>query len=94
MEDKVSSEVKHRRFDELVEVLAKDIAEKAEAYVGKIVSVLVEGASKKNGNMLTGYSDTQKLVNFKGNPEHVGKIVPVLIKEAHTYSLIGEEVDG
>jgi len=94
MEDHVSAEVKHRRLEELNEALAKDIAEKAEAYVGKTVPVLVEGASKKNETMLTGYTDTQKLVNFKGNPAHIGKIVPVRIREAHTYSLIGEEADG
>lgn len=94
MEDHVSAEIKHRRLEELNEALAKDIAEKAEAYVGKTVPVLVEGASKKNETMLTGYTDTQKLVNFKGNPAHIGKIVPVRIREAHTYSLIGEEADG
>ena len=94
MEDKVSMETKHVRFNKLVDTLAIYIKEKADAYIGKVVPVLVEGCSKKNENRLTGYTDTLKLVNFKGNSEHVGKIVNVKITDAHTYSLIGEEVDG
>lgn len=94
MVDEVSMETKHQRFDRLVDTLAVSIKQKADAYIGRIVSVLVEGCSKKNETMLTGYTDTLKLVNFKGNPDHVGKIVNVKILEAHTYSLIGEEVNG
>lgn len=94
MEDKVSMETKHVRFNKLVDTLAVDIKEKADAYIGKVVPVLVEGYSKKTDAMLTGYTDTLKLVNFKGNKEHVGKIVNVKITDAHTYSLIGEEIDG
>ena len=94
MEDKISMETKHIRFNKLVDTLAIDIKEKADAYIGKVVPVLVEGCSKKTDTMLTGYTDTLKLVNFKGKKEHVGKIVNVKITDAHTYSLIGEEIDG
>lgn len=93
MEDKISSETKHERFNKLVDTLSISIKAKSDAYVGKIVPVLVEGCSKKNDQMLTGYTDTLKLVNFKGNPSNVGKIINVKILESHTYSLIGEEVD-
>ena len=93
MKDEVSMETKHERFNRLVDTLAISIKEKADAYVGKIVPVLVEGCSKKNETKLTGYTDTFKLVNFTGKEESVGKIVNVKIIEAHTYSLIGEEVD-
>jgi tRNA-2-methylthio-N6-dimethylallyladenosine synthase len=94
MEDKVSMETKHARFNRLIEALTPDFEAKAKEYIGKVVPVLVEGASKKDLDMLTGYSDTNKLINFKGNPAHVGKIVNVKITESHTFSLIGEEVDG
>ena len=94
MKDEISMETKHERFNRLVETLAVSIKEKSEAYIGKVVPVLVEGASKKTDTRLTGYTDTLKLVNFIGNPDHIGKIVNVKIKESHTYSLIGEEVDG
>ena len=36
---------------------------------------------------------SQKLVDFKGNPEHIGKIVNVLITKAKTFTIDGEEVE-
>ena len=93
MEDKVSMETKHERFSRLIATLEPDFEAKAQAYVGKIVPVLVEGSSKKDETILSGYTDTNKLVNFKGNVKNIGKIVNVKILESHTYSLIGEEVD-
>ncbi|MDD6250936.1 MAG: tRNA (N6-isopentenyl adenosine(37)-C2)-methylthiotransferase MiaB [Bacillales bacterium] len=93
MEDKVSMETKHERFSRLITTLEPDFEAKAQAYVGKIVPVLVEGSSKKDETILSGYTDTNKLVNFKGNVKNIGKIVNVKILESHTYSLIGEEVD-
>ena len=53
----------------------------------------MEGSSKKDETILSGYTDTNKLVNFKGNVKNIGKIVYVKILESHTYSLIGEEVN-
>ena len=93
MEDKVSMETKHERFSRLIATLEPDFEAKAEAYVGKIVPVLGEGSSKNDDTILSGYTDTNKLVNFKGNVSSIGKIVNVKILESHTYSLIGEEVN-
>ena len=93
MEDKIPHEVKQARFKELVKVLAVYEREKSEAYVGKVIPVLVEGTSKKDKSILSGYSDTNKLVNFKGDYTHVGRIVNVKITEATTYYLKGEEVN-
>ena len=93
MEDVIPHEVKQARFKKLVETLAIYEREKAEAYVGKIVPVLVEGTSKKDKNILSGYTDTNKLVNFVGDYHHVGKIVNVKISAATTYYLKGEEIN-
>ena len=59
-------------------------------YLNKIEKVLVDGPSKRNPNILSGYTETGKLVHFEGNANLVGKIVNVKIKESHLYSLIGE----
>lgn len=40
-------------------------------YEGKIVTVLCEGSSKKDENVLAGYTDKNKLVNFKGPRESI-----------------------
>ena len=58
-------------------------------YEGKIVTVLCEGSSKKDENVLAGYTDKNKLVNFKGPRESIGKLVDVKIDEAKQYSLNG-----
>ena len=61
--------------------------------LNKTEKVLVDGPSKRNPNILSGYTETGKLVHFEGNANLVGKIVNVKIKESHLYSLIGELVN-
>ncbi len=94
MEDNVSKETKVRRFQELVKHLEKHIEEYSESMVGKTFPVLVDGVSKTDENMLSGYTEENKLVHFKGDISLVGTIVSVKINESHTYSLIGEIVNG
>ncbi len=60
------------------------------AYEGKIVHVLVEGESKRNPDVLAGYTEKNKLVNFRGPKSVIGKIIPVRITKAKTWSLDGE----
>jgi len=93
MEDSIDMETKHRRLEELITHINKDALARNESYVGKVVKVLVEGSSKRNDNILSGYSESQKLVNFKGNPNSIGKIVNVLITKAKTFTIEGEEVE-
>ena len=94
MKDDVGDELKHSRFDRLIKVIEKSVESHAEAMVGKTYEVLVDGPSKKDGNLLSGYTESSKLVHFKGPRELKGHIVPVRIVESHTFSLIGElEVD-
>ena len=62
------------------------------AYVGKVLKVLVEGYSKRNKNILSGYSEENKLVNFKGKEDMIGQIVDVKITTSKTWTLEGEAV--
>ena len=93
MEDPITSEEKHDRFNRLKALLEESVERKANEYVGKVELVLVEGSSKKDKNRLSGYTEHNKLVHFEGDESLVGKIVPVRILESHTYSLIGELVN-
>ena len=93
MEDTIDMETKHRRLEELISHINKDALKRNEGYVGKVVKVLVEGVSKRNDNILSGYSESQKLVNFKGDPSSIGKIVNVKITKAKTFTIEGEQVD-
>ena len=91
-EDQIPEEVKHQRFDRLVDAVNADSAEKNAAYKGCIERVLVEGVSKKNENTLTGRTEGFKLVDFEGGRELIGQMVNVEITEGKTFSLTGKIV--
>lgn len=94
IKDNVPMSEKSKRFKELVSELEKTIKVSSDNMVGKTFKVLVEGTSEKNPEMLSGYTEGNKLVHFKGDISLVGKIVDVKINESHLYSLIGEMVNG
>ena len=94
MEDNVTVEEKKKRFNALVEVVGSSAKKRNDAYVGKVLKVLVEGYSKKNKNILSGYSEENKLVNFKGTEDMIGKIVEVRIEVSKTWTLEGEAING
>ena len=79
---------------ELVKHLEVHIEEHSKGLVGQTFDVLVDGVSKNDKHMYSGYTEENKLVHFKGDESLVGKIVKVKILESHTYSLIGEIVNG
>ena len=54
--------------------------------------MLVEGYSKTNSNYLTGRTDTNKVVIFKGNENIIGKVVNIKIVSEHKWYLKGEIV--
>ena len=56
------------------------------------MTVLVDGPSKKDENVYSGYTDTQKLVNCKGENLQAGDFVEVKILDAKTFSLDGVAV--
>ena len=77
-----------------IEFLEKHIEDHSNTLVGQTFDVLVDGVSKNDKDMYSGYTEENKLVHFKGCEQLVGRIVKVKITESHTYSLIGELVNG
>lgn len=90
MEDKISMEVKEKRLQELNNLVNKYSLESNQKLVGKIVDVLVNGISEKDNSKVYGYTETMKLVNIVGGNDLIGKIVPVKITDAKSFSLDGE----
>lgn len=90
MEDKISMKVKEKRLQELNNLVNKYSLESNQKLVGKIVDVLVNGISEKDNSKVYGYTETMKLVNIVGGKELIGKIVPVKITDAKSFSLDGE----
>lgn len=62
------------------------------ARVGKIEKVMVDGLSKTNSNISAGYTEQQKLVNFKNINGKVGDIIEVEITAAKKNSLDGKQI--
>lgn len=90
MEDNVSLEVKQQRLATLMEKTNHYAKLKNDAFLGKTVSVLVDGPSKKNKDVYSGYTAENKLVNFTGTGVSSGDIVMVKIIDVKTWSLDGE----
>ncbi|MDW0111708.1 MULTISPECIES: tRNA (N6-isopentenyl adenosine(37)-C2)-methylthiotransferase MiaB [Sporosarcina] len=90
MVDNIPMEVKKERLQRLNKLVNEMSAEAMKSYAGKVVKVLVEGESKKNPDVLAGYTEKNKLVNFKAPRDVIGQIVNVKITEAKTWSLDGE----
>ena len=90
MEEQIPEEVKHTRFDKLKNLAEEIFAEKNKAYVGTTQKILVEGKSKNNDNMLTGRTDSYKVVNFEGTDDLIGKIINVKIVSEHMWYLKGK----
>ncbi|HEX6593566.1 MAG TPA: tRNA (N6-isopentenyl adenosine(37)-C2)-methylthiotransferase MiaB [Bacillota bacterium] len=92
--DDIPMEVKKERLWRLNDLVNKQSAEAMKKYQGKIVKVLVEGESKNNPDVLAGYTEKSKLVNFKGPKSAIGEIVDVKITETKTWSLDGIMVEN
>ena len=90
--DNVTPKEKNQRFQELVNTLAEVIEPINKTLVGKTFPVLVESISEKNKEMLSGYTEHNKLVHFKGDPKLIGQIINIRITESHLYFLNGEIV--
>jgi len=92
-DDSISAEEKKDRFDRLIVATKKYANKNNDKYEGQVVEVLVDGVSKTDETMLSGYDRHNKLVNFKGDASMIGDIVYVQIIEAKTWFLLGEQVD-
>ncbi len=90
MENQVPEELKHKRFDKLKALVESQIEQNNQKYIGTIQKVLVEGTSKNNENMLTGRTDSNKVVIFKGNTNLIGTIQNIKITSEHMWYLKGE----
>lgn len=94
-DDQIPENIKHERFDRLVEEVNRCSAKKNSEYLGKIVTVMVDGPSKNDAGAWSGRTDTFKLVNFTSEePLTEGQMVSVRITETKTFSLDGKKVDA
>ncbi len=89
MNDDIPLEEKEKRLYKLNDLVNKYAKEANETYKDKVVKVLLENESDKEG-MLAGYTETMKLVNVKADKSNLGQIVDVKITNVKTWSMDGE----
>lgn len=90
--DDVSMEVKKQRLHVLQERLVLNGRRISEAMIGTTQPILVTGRSVKLASQMTGRTENNRIVNFDGAMDLVGKMVNVRIYEALRSSLRGELV--
>lgn len=90
MQNQIPEEQKHKRFDKLKVLVESQIEENNQKYVGTIQKILVEGKSKNNKDLLTGRTDSNKVVIFEGNEDLIGQMIELKIVSEHLWYLKGE----
>ncbi len=91
-EDSIPMETKKARLAALNEKIKHYAYQNNTRYVNQVVDVLVDGLSKKDKDIYSGYTPQNKLVNFKGQAVETGQIVSVRITQAKSWFLLGEVV--
>ncbi|HRT28106.1 MAG TPA: TRAM domain-containing protein, partial [Syntrophales bacterium] len=90
--DKVAEEVKNVRLTRLQSLQDTHTLEINKALEGRTEEVLVEGISKNANQDVSGRTRTNKIVNFRGSVELIGKTVNVTIVKTYRHSLRGEMI--
>ncbi|MBI2996772.1 MAG: tRNA (N6-isopentenyl adenosine(37)-C2)-methylthiotransferase MiaB [Candidatus Melainabacteria bacterium] len=88
--DQISEEEKNERLKYLNQVINDVLEKKNKKYLNTVQEILVEGKSEKNKNRLTGRTRRNKIVNFDGDTNLVGKLITVKITKANPWALLGE----
>ena len=92
MENQIPEDIKHERFQRLLDTLYPIFYDKNLKYKDEVVEVLVEEISKTDDRILTGRTRTNKLVHFEGDSDLIGNFVNVKITEPKTFTLEGHIV--
>ncbi|MBX3654731.1 MAG: tRNA (N6-isopentenyl adenosine(37)-C2)-methylthiotransferase MiaB [Ramlibacter sp.] len=92
LQDDTPHAVKLARLQQLQAVIEANIRRFSDERVGTIQRILVEGPSRKDASELSGRTDCNRMVNFKGPKRLVGQMIEVRITEAYAHSLRGEVV--
>ena len=90
--DDVPEEVKLRRLDEMIRLQTELSAQANAREVGRTVSVLVEGYSKRSREQLFGRTEQNKVVVFNKGRHHIGELVQVKIESSSSATLKGSPV--
>jgi tRNA-2-methylthio-N6-dimethylallyladenosine synthase len=92
LHDDTPHETKLRRLQHLQATIEANARRIGASRVGTVQRILVEGPSRKDTAELMGRTECNRIVNFRGQPRLVGRMVDVTITAALPHSLRGEVV--
>ena len=92
LEDDVPEEVKKRRLQEIVDLQQKISEKRTKRFVGEVVEVLIEKASKKSDQEWSGKNSENMVTVFPKENYKVGEFVLVKIKDCTGATLKGDAV--
>lgn len=87
--DDTPHEVKLNRLYQLQAKIQQQADAISQSMLGTIQRVLVEGTSKRNHNEYYGRTDNNRVVNFPGNTNLIGRFVDIKITQGLTHTLRG-----
>jgi tRNA-2-methylthio-N6-dimethylallyladenosine synthase len=90
LRDDTPHEVKAVRLKRLQDRIAEQEAGVAHSMLGTMQRALVEGISKKDRKELAARTDNNRIVNFSGTAEMIGRFVDVKITQVVNHTLRGE----
>ena len=93
MEPVLDDESIQHNFDRLLELQNRISREINDTYAGRELNVLIDGESRTDKTVLQGRTDSNKVVNIKGDRSLIGKVVRVRITDVRTWSLRGEIIE-
>ncbi len=93
MANQIPEEIKHKRFDRLKELFEKQVEDNNKKYIGRREKILVEGLSKTNEDLLTGRTNSNKVVVFEGDKNIIGQMVTIEIISEHKWYLKGKIIE-
>ena len=90
--DDVSEDEKKQRLYLLQQRINQQAMNFSRAMLNTVQRILVEGPSRKNVMELSGRTENNRVVNFEGTPDMIGKFVDVEIVDVYANSLRGKVV--
>ncbi|MEQ5091875.1 tRNA (N6-isopentenyl adenosine(37)-C2)-methylthiotransferase MiaB [Providencia rettgeri] len=90
--DDVTEDEKKQRLYLLQQRINQQALSFSRQMVGTVQRILVEGTSRKNVMELSGRTENNRVVNFEGTPDMIGKFVDVEIVDVYTNSLRGKVI--
>lgn len=90
--DDISTDVKKRRLNEIIQKQTEHSLERNRLDVGKVHNVLIEGYSRRSQDFLQGRNTANKVVVFPKGNHRKGEYVNVMVDECTGGTLIGRVV--